>query len=190
MRKKRAKKKAVVLSLEQQQTRIVSSLVAVQKISKCLETLSWDALPPNRAYCSLDLIEAVHLVDKIVSKRLETADKITIWDGDPERGYNCLFNSIEAETKDAISVNFPPIGTNRLGPYFVSTFNQLFVDHVLKILRLVGPTEAKALLSTTLNAAIRSMNDESTSMSIMEAKNLLGDFRAEHQKSKKSTKSA
>lgn len=132
---------SIISYVEQDMQSHVTGLVTkYQTIIKMLIQYAGGRVDKSKAQSQTDIIEALDLVETVVSSRLSTSPDE--WKNDHKQKYKALFNSIETEAKQAVHINFAAPNEHGVG-FVISKFQQLVIETIVDILRAVGPENAK-----------------------------------------------
>ena len=96
----------------------------------------------SRSFSCLDLVEAVEVTERIINGRL--SGSFDEWKHDDKQAYRALFQSVGNEIKEANMLLF--LTNDGKALRFVHPYNSLLVDRLMELLKLIGPSGAKALI--------------------------------------------
>lgn len=155
-----------------QQDEMVSLVAEIRKIMGRLTFANQSDVAHDPNLMSfIDIIEALNTTEEVIRDRLSTegadvddprggtqhiAAMGAEHQGDAEKNYEILFNSIEDQIKDTIrSVFTVSSGAGETGnlPLFVQAYNALIVDRLIDALRTMGPAQAKNAIGGIIEAA-------------------------------------
>lgn len=122
--------------------RIVALREQIAQVLRALCQIETHQNQDSRSFSGLDLAEAIEVSEHIVNSRLEGS--FDEWKHDEKQGYHALFQSIGNEIKEANMLLFLSIDNKTLR--FVNSYNSLVVDRLIELLKMIGPSGAKALI--------------------------------------------
>ena len=155
--------------------RIASLREEIAQVLRALCQIETHQKADARSFSGLDLIEAVELSERIINARLNGS--FLEWKHDDKQTYKALFQSIGNEIKEANMLLFLTADGKSLR--FVNSYNSILVDRLMELLKMIGPSGAKALIGPL----VQDMKNTITSMESIDpmdlniALSLLESFR-------------
>lgn len=148
----------------------------VSDILRCVASIEHNEIQDNRSFTSLDVAQSMEVVKTVIDKRL-AGDNLVLWRRDDQNEYVNLFNSICEEIKLSVTTLF--IVDQRRPPRFVHTFNNLVVERIVQICKVIGPSGSKSLLEPLTDQFMKDFYSVDDFTSVEEAQQTLQKYRRE-----------
>ena len=149
----------------------------VTDILKNLSSIEYNEVLDSRSFSSMDVIEAINITRSIIKTRL-TYGSLVEWRKDDQNEYLNLFNSIAEEIKLAITFLFSTDDRKRTAR-FVHTFNNLIVERIVQMCKVIGPTGTVSLIDPLIDQFIIEFQKHDEFTSIDAAQQSLQQYRRE-----------
>lgn len=181
------------------QDNIVDLTSEIRKIMQAMDALSPTETGEGHEFTFVDLLEALTTLEEVIMSRLSSdgamvddlrggekhvAAQGREWEGDEQKGFERLFNSIGTEAKDAIRNIFAGIpDENAFGgsvgqtekvqsPRFVQAFNSLIVNRVIGAMKDMGIEQSVETVPGIIHAAKQAVVNNERNLGNLSSKDL------------------